>query len=133
MQLSLAFLLASAVLLAVVAALVAIRNAARCSKLCSQLSATIDVAKKCARRVDELADTCVQMQDRYENLRARVGMRETRAARDAKQKESSALDNLTGSQWKAEARRRYAVKAGQHGPYIETRPEEATTGTVGAS
>jgi len=76
--------------LSVVACLLAVRAAVRCSKARFELSAITSGWKSNEKKLAaleesrvELRETISTLSDRYENLRARVGMRETRAARQA--------------------------------------------------
>lgn len=107
-----AMLVAVACTAAVVCVLAA-RRAARCSSKISTHSATIDGWKSCEKklatvneRVTELADNVTHLNDRYETLRTRVGMREVRAAR---KDDPPPVEQLTGQAWKEEMRKKLGI------------------------
>jgi len=84
---------------------VAVFAAARSFKLISALSRITKDSRNLSVALDEVRDTITILADRYENLRARVGMRETRAARGNGKTE---LEDLPTGEWKAEMRKRLA-------------------------
>lgn len=94
---------------AVAVSVVAARISVVCSRRCWSASATIDGWKRCEQKLGqvterqtELADQVVHLNDRYETLRTRVGMREVRAARDAPKDEAN-------GNWKDDARKKLLV------------------------
>ena len=101
-QNSLLWALALASGAAVAAAVLAILAAVKCSRMCSALSATMRASQKSVVALDDIRESIATLNDRYENLRSRVGMREVRAHRGAGVNGS---DGLTGTAWK-EAKRR---------------------------
>lgn len=103
LQSSLLWCIAAAVLIAGVACVHAARCAARCSKLTSGLSRITKDAANCLIALDEVRETLVTLQDRHETLRARVGMRETRAARRAPE------NDLQGAAWKEAKRKELGI------------------------
>lgn len=93
-----------ATMLAVAACLHARGSVARCSRLTSALSRTMKDAETSAASLAEIRDSVQLLNDRYENLRTRVGMRETRAAREEKRSAT-----LQGAEWKLEMRKQLGL------------------------
>lgn len=92
--------LVACVSVTVVATIVATLAAARYSKLTSELSRITKGYRASSVALEELRDRVDALMDRYETLRARVGMRETREKRNSEPK----VEELTGAAWK-EAKR----------------------------